>query len=890
MRFSTRTAPLALAAAAVLGWAGALPAQAADHPAPADATTLHVSPAGRGSACTAREPCGLRTARTRAGALARHYAAIAESGRHGKAAGNVVVELRGGTYRLTSPFTLGPQDSGTPGHPVVYRAAPGDRPLFSGARQVTGFQEVDAAKHLYRAAVPAGTESRDLFVNGVRAARASGPHNPGGFTVTATGFTTSDPSYASWAHTPDVEVVQDNAWKQMRCPLSSITANASGGSDLTVDPTCWRNNHTAVPNPSFPFNGAGLPTLDNISWIENSPQLLGTPGQFYLDSAAGELYYVPRAGEDLATADVELPVTQTLVDLAGTPGHLAPLNDTDPNAVYTGSWSYQSGRHYGDLGADVHYTATDGDSFSYTFNGTGIQVLSESNADEGSADVYVDGKKTATVSGQTSGDRLAQQVLASVTGLAKGQHTVTLVKTGGSYLLVDGFTVVPDTVAPVHDITFSGVTFAYTTWNAPSTSGYVDNQAGVLWDPKTLAPTRIPAAVQVHRGARIAFTGDTVTHTGTGGIDLADQTQDSTVSGSTITDLSGGGVSVGEVGDYYQTQAPLMTSGNTVSGNVVQTPGQEFSDAVGIWVGHSRGTTLAHNDVGYTPYSGISIGWGWGWASSCQLQAKQGLPVPCLHGTTYTGDNHVVGNHVHSVMGRLFDGGPIYTLGGEALASEFTGNVLSECIDGCNMIYHDEGSSLWNTHDNVVRYGNGSLWLNLWTPSIHDDSIHDNYTDTAAYNNGGTDIDFEQSTVVTDGNWPSAAQSIIAAAGPGTLPGATVDDDDLRVAYHGAWSSSGSRGYGDLHDGVHYTQSDGASATITFNGTGITFLTETNSDEGDIAVTLDGASKGTVSAATSQRQAQHPVYSVTGLPPGTHTLTLTKQSGTYFLVDGFTLR
>lgn len=637
---------------------------------------------------------------------------------------------------------------------MVYRAAAGQRPVLSGAVHVTGFTEVDAARHLYSAPVPAGTESRELFVNGVRADRARGAKNPGGFTATATGFTTSDPSYAAWPKTPDVEVVQNNAWKQMRCPLTAITPSASGGSDLTVDPTCWHDNHTAVPNPSFPFNGAGLPTLDNITWIENSPQLLGTPGQFYLDSAKGRLFYVPRPGENLATADVELPTVQQLVNLAGSPGHLAPLNDTDPHAVYTGAWSYQGGRHYGDLGADVHYTETNGDSFSYTFDGTGIQVLSEVSSDEGGADVYVDGRKVSTVTGSTTGDRLAQQVLASVTGLAKRTHTVKVVKTGGSYLLIDGFTVVPDVVTPVHDITFSGLTFAYTTWNAPSSLGYVDNQAGVLWDPRTLAPTRIPAAVQVHRGARITFSGDVVTHTGTSGIDLADQTQDSTVTGSTITDLSGAGVAVGEVDDYYQTQPALMTSGNTISQNIVQTPGQEFSDAVGIWVGHSRGTTLAHNDVGYTPYSGISIGWGWGWASSCDLQARQGLPVPCLHGTTYTGDNHVVGNHVHSVMGVLFDGGPVYTLGGQALPSEFTGNVLSECIDGCNMIYHDEGSSLWNTHDNVVRYANGSLWLNLWTPSIHDDTIHDNFSDTAAYNNSGTAIDFQQSTVVTDGDWP----------------------------------------------------------------------------------------------------------------------------------------
>jgi hypothetical protein len=192
----------------------------------------------------------------------------------------------------------------------------------------------------------------------------------------------------------------------MRCPLSGITPTASGGSSLNVDPACWQNNHVAVPNPSFPFNGAGLPRLDGVSWLENAFQLLGTPGQFYLDSRAGWLYYVPRQGENLATADVELPVAQELVDLAGTPGHLAPVNDTDPNATYTGAWAYSAGRHYGDFGDDVHYTSTNGDSVSYTFTGTGVQILSETNTDEGTADVFVDGVQTQTVN-TTGSPRLA---------------------------------------------------------------------------------------------------------------------------------------------------------------------------------------------------------------------------------------------------------------------------------------------------------------------------------------------------------------------------------------------------------------------------------------------------------------------------------------------------
>lgn len=131
-------------------------------------------------------------------------------------------------------------------------------------------------------------------------------------------------------------------------PLAGISVPSGGGSSLDVDPACFASNNTSVPNRGFPFNGAGLPKLDGITWVENAYELLDDPGEFYLDSNAGYLYYKPRTGEDLSTADVELPVQEELLDLSGTPGHLAPVNDTDAAATYTGSsWHTSTGRAYG---------------------------------------------------------------------------------------------------------------------------------------------------------------------------------------------------------------------------------------------------------------------------------------------------------------------------------------------------------------------------------------------------------------------------------------------------------------------------------------------------------------------------------------------------------------
>ncbi|TDU01739.1 hypothetical protein EDD99_0112 [Streptomyces sp. 846.5] len=843
-------------------------------------TVLYASVGGSGSSCSLAAPCSLTGARDRAQSLVPGMAA------------DIDIYLRGGTYRLPSAFTLGPADSGTGGHKVVYAAYPGEKPVLSGARQVTGFSVYDSARNIYRAAVPAGTQSRQLFVNGVRAQRARGPLNPAGFTLSGSSFTTSDASYASFTNASSVEVVDNNAWKQMRCPLTSITALSGGGSSLNVDPTCFADNNTSVPNRGFPFNGAGLPKLDSISYVENAYQLLDTPGEFYLDSNAGYVYYSPRPGEDLSTADVELPTLEQLVDLSGTPGHLAPVNDTDPGAGYTGAWSHSTGRTYGDLYGDVHATTTNGDSVSYTFTGTGLDVLSEVNSDEGGFDVYVDGTRTRSVTASGS-TRLAQQVIASVSGLTKGRHTVRLVKTSGTYLLVDGFTVIPDVIAPVHDITFQGITFAYTTWLLPSSSGYIDNQAGVLWDSANQAPTRIPAAVQVHRGSNITFVGDEIAHTGGTGIDLADGTQNSSVTGNFIHDTSGGGAYVGEVDDYYLTDAARMTTGDTISQNWIDHVGQDYSDAVGIWAGYTRNLTVSHNDIGHTPYSGMSVGWGWGYASPCAMQAAQHLST-CLHGTIYAGGNQILDNHVHDVMNILNDGGPIYTNGGQgngdgSTTSVLAGNLLEETNHTNQVIYHDEGSSYWNTHDNVIRTGGGN-WVGMWTPTIHDINIHDNYADRSNYGNNGTNITLVQSTIVSGGAWPAAAQAIIAAAGPEAayrpLTG-LLDDDNTAIAYTGSWSASGNRGLGDLNDALHATTVNGDAATLVFTGTGVSVIGERNSDQGQIEVFVDGTSKGLFDTSSTTRQVQQTVYSVSGLTAGSHTVQVVKRSGGFATVDAF---
>jgi len=54
--------------------------------------------------------------------------------------GGIHVVLRGGTYGLERTFTLESKDSGTRGHQVIYKGRPGETPVLSGGRKVTGWQ------------------------------------------------------------------------------------------------------------------------------------------------------------------------------------------------------------------------------------------------------------------------------------------------------------------------------------------------------------------------------------------------------------------------------------------------------------------------------------------------------------------------------------------------------------------------------------------------------------------------------------------------------------------------------------------------------------------------------------------------------------------------------
>jgi hypothetical protein len=101
------------------------------------------------------------------------------------------------------------------------------------------------------------------------------------------------------------------------------------------------------------------------------------------------------------------------------------------------------------------------------------------------------------------------------------------------------------------------------------------------------------------------------------------------------------------------------------------------------------------------------------------------------------------------------------------------------------------------------------------------------------------------------------------------------------------WRGSNAGGANSYQNDIWATQNAGDSWSLTFNGTGLDIISETNTDEGDVALVIDGSPFRTVSFVTPTRVFQSTVVSITGLKAGVHTITGTMRNGTYMIVDSF---
>jgi len=245
--------------------------------------------------------------------------------RHLKSTGTITepvqVIIQDGTYILSEPFILVPEDSGTNECPISYEAADGARPVFTGGRVITGFKRGENG--IWQTHIPQVANGEwyfeQLFVAGRRAVRARTPNKFYHY-MGETSEVPLDGSQDKYRRTtqvsPDTLVPLRNLDSR---ELRDVTLMAYHKWCIT------RRFLTEIDTTANTIITEGEKLKSYSGWPKNTPfhlenfkAALDAPGEWFL-ARNGNLYYKPLPDEDMTKADVVAPVIQKFVIFEGKP-------------------------------------------------------------------------------------------------------------------------------------------------------------------------------------------------------------------------------------------------------------------------------------------------------------------------------------------------------------------------------------------------------------------------------------------------------------------------------------------------------------------------------------------------------------------------------------------
>lgn len=273
----------------------------------------------------------------------------------------------------------------------------------------------------------------------------------------------------------------------------------------------------------------------------------------------------------------------------------------------------------------------------------------------------------------------------------------------------------------VKNITFTGLTFQYTTWLKPNWSdGLQTFQASAIINPEDVWDREwIPSTGSAVFGKyvdNINVVGNNFKELGNAGVHLGRSTKNSSIIDNKFENLASGALLLGDV--TYQDHLPVqedLTENNKITDNYITNVGETYRACTGILVGFTKGTKVEYNTLKNLPYTGISVGWGWGYNDFDENKEFM------------LGNNSISYNYVENVLTEpaLIDGGGIYTLGRQD-DSVITGNYIDGVLNEYGGIYLDEGSCGFTITNNVL-----TNCVRNWLYKGDYNYIYDNYASEA---------------------------------------------------------------------------------------------------------------------------------------------------------------
>jgi hypothetical protein len=239
--------------------------------------------------------------------------------------------------------------------------------------------------------------------------------------------------------------------------------------------------------------------------------------------------------------------------------------------------------------------------------------------------------------------------------------------------------------APVHDLSFKNITFAYSAWILPQ-KGWAAMQAEV----------GLGAAIELQSCRSISLRDVAVVHTGAAGIGIRRDCSNVEVVNSRLDDIGGTGIAIGSAQRYpapnSDWEGGTTAKGETfdihIIGNDIGRLGRIQRAGVGVWSGQAYKVRIERNHIHDLYQTAISIGWVWNF------------------GPTLSHDNAVLDNSIETFgQGMTSDFGGVYTLGRQD-RTLVAGNTISRGVAriyGGYGLYADEGSAGITFRDNTIR-------------------------------------------------------------------------------------------------------------------------------------------------------------------------------------------
>lgn len=233
---------------------------------------------------------------------------------------DITIRLAEGTYSLNQPIVVRPEDNGT-------RIVADGNVTISGGVKITNWHKQGK---MYVADVPdfngRPLEFRQMWVNGKKAIRARDVEDFSDMfrirSLDKAKETIYVPAKAvkKIVNAKYAEMVLHEMWCVANLRIKSVKIAGDSAAVTFHQPESHIHFMHPWPSPMITSDGH-----NSAFYLTNAKELLDSEGEWYLDAKASKLYYIPRKGENMNTAEVIVPAVETLLKVEGTPDN--PVKD-----------------------------------------------------------------------------------------------------------------------------------------------------------------------------------------------------------------------------------------------------------------------------------------------------------------------------------------------------------------------------------------------------------------------------------------------------------------------------------------------------------------------------------------------------------------------------------